>query len=123
MIEIDISLRSGLYKMASECSKLWFEGEMLHRRSPDVFQVLASRADLADESMRERLISLMANTPGLADIIQDTAVKVGVNLALVGISLTFRRDDTAKPGCANPWDHACLMRDLLAGESDFREAA
>ena len=114
-MQIDISLRSGLFGMASKCSEMWFRDDMLSHRDDDAFQVTVAAADFAEEDMRERFISLAGNTPGLMNLIAEAVSCQVSNLMTAGISVTIRRDDAARSGYADPFDNAYKMRDLLTG--------
>lgn len=115
MMQIDISLRSGLFGMASKCSEMWFRDDMLSHGDDDAFQLTVAAADLAEEDMRERFISLAGNTPGLMNLIAEAVSSQVINPMATGISVTIRRDDAARSGYADPFGNACKVRDLLAG--------
>ena len=114
-MQIDISLRSGLFGMASQCSEMWFRDDMVYHCDDDAFQLTVAAADFAEEDTRERFISLTGNTPGLMNLIAEAVSSQAINPRATGISVTIRRDDAAKSGYADPFGNACKTRDLLAG--------
>ncbi|MCP1168900.1 hypothetical protein [Limimaricola litoreus] len=114
VLEIEIGMRSSVWEFARETAEMWLSDEMMAITEEQVL-VVATPAHLEDEAMCERIISLIANTPGLADRVADTVASHGADPRRSSLSLTIRRDDAAPTGLGNPWRGAERMRALLGG--------
>lgn len=115
-LAIEIGVPDGVYQFAREMAEMWFPAGMMEITEGRV-TVVATPAHLADEAMRERVISLVADTPGRANVVADTVAARGIDPRRSRISLTIQRNDAASRRHGHPWRGAERMRALLAESS------
>lgn len=111
-ISTQISLPELAFAHAANTAEMWLEDV---ESGPKSCAVTVSAERLNDANMREKLISWVGNTPGLADalatLFTDNSLSVDQENPLV---IEVLRDDSTKPVVNNPLKNMELARKALS---------